>query len=138
MLKVELGKNIVAIAIGAAIGTSLRYYLNLYTLATGYPIGTLIENLSGSLLLGFLTGWFTFKIPRNWVKAGLGVGLCGGFTTMSTLASDSIFLFLEHSWWLSAVYLAASVFGGVICALFGYLIGQKLGKRKVLQREKIG
>jgi CrcB protein len=138
MVKQELVKNIVAIAVGAAVGTSLRYYLNLYTLASGYPIGTMIENLSGSFLLGFLTGWFVYKIPRDWVKAGLGVGLCGGFTTMSTLASDSVFLFLGHSWWISAMYLFGSVLGGVACALAGYLFGQKLGGRNTLQGVKRG
>ncbi|GAE27279.1 CrcB protein [Halalkalibacter wakoensis JCM 9140] len=126
-------KNIVAIAIGAAIGTSLRYYLNLYTLTTGYPIGTLIENLGGSLLLGFLTGWFVIQIPREWIKVGLGVGLCGGFTTMSTLASDTVFLFLEHAWWLSAGYVALSVLGGISFALGGYVLGLKVGERKKSQ-----
>lgn len=126
-------KNIAAIAIGATIGTSLRYYLNLYTLATGYPIGTLIENLGGSFLLGLLTGWFVYKIPREWIKVGLGVGLCGGFTTMSTLAGDSVLLFVEHSWWLSLAYLLISVFGGVACAFGGYLLGQKIGLKRSRQ-----
>ncbi|WP_332634316.1 fluoride efflux transporter FluC [Halalkalibacter flavus] len=129
-MKHDLWKNIGMIAIGSAIGTSLRYYLNLYTLATGYPIGTIIENLGGSLLLGFLTGWFIIKVPREWLKVGLGVGLCGGFTTMSTLASDSVFLFLEHTWWLSALYIILSVFGGIVFALVGYLLGKKVGKRQ--------
>ncbi|KHF38576.1 chromosome condensation protein CrcB [Halalkalibacter okhensis] len=123
-------KNIIAIAIGSAMGTSLRYYLNLVTLTTGYPIGTIVENLGGSMVLGFLTGWFIIKISREWLKVGLGVGLCGGFTTMSTLASDSVFLFLEHTWWLSVVYILVSVGGGIMCALVGYILGQKVGKRQ--------
>ncbi|MDT8862391.1 CrcB family protein [Alkalihalobacillus sp. MEB130] len=137
-MKQTMMKNIGAIAIGAAIGTSFRYYFNLYTLATGYPIGTLVENLGGSLLLGFLTGWFVIKVPREWVKAGLGVGLCGGFTTMSTLASDSVFLFLEHTWWLSALYVLLSVFGGIGCALVGYIMGNRVGERKAKQEVEKG
>ncbi len=128
-------QNLTAITIGAAVGTSLRYSLNLYTLAAGYPIGTVIENLLGSGLLGFLTGWFVFKHPREWVKVGLGVGLCGGFTTMSTLASDSVFLLLERSWWMSAIYLMVSIIGGMILALFGFMLGQKCGHK---QKEKEG
>lgn len=126
-------RNLIAIAIGAALGTSLRYYLNLYTLAAGYPIGTVIENLVGSGFLGFLTGWFVFKLPREWVKVGLGVGLCGGFTTMSTLASDSVFLLLERSWWVSSIYLLISILGGVSLALLGYLLGQKVGQKQTKQ-----
>ncbi|TWI53941.1 fluoride efflux transporter FluC [Halalkalibacter nanhaiisediminis] len=132
-MKCNLLKNIVAIMIGAAVGTSLRYYLNLSTVSTGYPIGTLIENMSGSLLLGLLTGWFIYKVPREWVKTGLGVGLCGGFTTMSTLAADSVSLTVHHTWWLSLIYLVVSVFGGVGSALGGFLLGQKLGLKRSQQ-----
>ncbi len=92
-------------------------------------MSTVIENLSGSFILGFLTGWFIFKIPREWIRTGLGIGLCGGFTTMSTLASDSVFLIIDHMWWLSVLYLMVSVFGGVASAFGGYLFGQWLGLR---------
>ncbi|WP_227939923.1 fluoride efflux transporter FluC [Alkalihalobacillus deserti] len=129
-MKRQIVKNIIAIALGATVGTSLRYYLNLYTLAIGYPIGTVLENLIGSGLLGFLTGWFVYRHPREWIKVGLGVGLCGGFTTMSTMASDSVFLLLERTLWMSSLYLVVSIFGGIILAFLGYMLGQKLGYKQ--------
>jgi hypothetical protein len=68
-------ENLLAIGIGASIGTISRYYLSVVTLDTGYPIGTIIVNLIGSLLLGFLTAWFIIFVPKERMKLGLGVGL---------------------------------------------------------------
>jgi CrcB protein len=128
-------KNIMAIGIGAAIGTSSRYWLNLLTLETGFPFGTIIENLFGSLLLGFLTAWFLVFIPKDWLKTGLGVGLCGGFTTMSTLAADATFLYHTYTPFESAMYVLGSMLGGISFALFGYRLGTILAK-KAKQRHK--
>ncbi|UTW69797.1 CrcB family protein [Anaerobacillus sp. HL2] len=46
-----------AVAIGGAIGTLIRYLIYLQSLALSFPFGTIIVNVVGSLLLGFLTGW---------------------------------------------------------------------------------
>lgn len=126
----EQWKNIIAIGIGAAIGTIGRYELNLLTLDTGYPFGTMIENLLGSLLLGFLTAWFIVFVPKTWVKTGLGVGLCGGFTTMSTLAADAMILFHTYTPFESAMYVFGSMFGGILFALIGYRSGTFLAIKK--------
>ncbi|BAB06706.1 CrcB family protein [Halalkalibacterium halodurans] len=128
-------KEIVAIGIGGAIGTSFRFLLNTWTLTTGYPYGTLIENIVGSFLLGFLTSWFLVIVPKEWLKKGLGVGLCGGFTTMSTLAADSVLLYSHHPF-SSLIYVAASLFGGIGFALLGYLLASKIATRR--KREVAG
>ncbi|MDV2683015.1 CrcB family protein [Alkalihalophilus lindianensis] len=121
-------KNILAIGVGGAIGTFLRYFFNVLTLELGYPLGTIIENLGGSLLLGFLTAWFIVFIPREWIKVGLGVGLCGGFTTMSTFAADSIFLYSRTP--IDAIfYIVLSLFGGILFALGGYLVATRLATK---------
>lgn len=123
-------KTILAIFVGGAFGTLFRYTVNEYTLVTGYPLGTVIENIFGSFLLGLLTGWFVYKSTKEWVKAGLGVGLCGGFTTMSTLAADSLFLFEVSGVYSSLLYIVISLFGGIILAAVGSLLGEKLGRSR--------
>ncbi|TYR79036.1 CrcB family protein [Priestia megaterium] len=118
--------NIIAIGVGAIAGTYARYQLNITLLFTGYPLGTLIENIAGSFLLGGLTGFFTYQVPKEWLKLGLGVGLCGGFTTFSTFASDSVSLF-SHDIIIAGLYMIVSLLGGIFAALAGYLVGEKIG-----------
>lgn len=129
-----LYKNLLAVAIGGALGTILRYSMNVYTLFVGYPIGTVIENILGSLLLGFLTGWFINRKPREWVKVGLGVGFCGGFTTMSTLAADTLFLYTNMSLIEPLIYLTVSLFGGLTLGFVGLVLGMKWSEVKQEER----
>ncbi|MFG6116334.1 fluoride efflux transporter FluC [Halobacillus sp. MO56] len=118
-------KKLLAIGFGGALGTLCRYVINLQTLSTGLPIGTVIENLIGSMLLGLFTGWVLHRKPREWVSAGIGVGFCGGFTTMSTLAADTISLNSQVSFTASMIYLVVSIFGGTILAFGGLMLGAK-------------
>ncbi|WP_058306785.1 fluoride efflux transporter FluC [Gracilibacillus massiliensis] len=130
-------KNIVAIAVGGAIGTYGRYSLNIITSDSIYPVETLLENLIGSFLLGFLTAWFIVLIPREWVKVGLGVGLCGGFTTMSTFAADTFTLFVKSSLVEVLIYIGGSVLGGMLLALCGYLIASNIATKVKDQRKEV-
>ncbi|MDQ0802893.1 fluoride efflux transporter FluC [Priestia megaterium] len=126
--------NLISIAFGAIAGTYARYLLNLSLLYAGYPIGTVIENLLGSFILGLLTGFFVWKKPKEWIKLGLGVGVCGGFTTYSTFAGDVISLTQRHLFW-GAIYVMVSLVGGILLALAGYLCGEAAGKNLVKVHE---
>jgi len=125
-----MAKNIMATALGGALGTLCRYGLNMQLLWTGHPIGTVIENVIGSLLLGLLTGWVLHQKPKEWIKVGVDVGFCGGFTTMSTLAADTVFLANQSAFSEMILYLMTSLFGGLVFAFAGLVIGTKLGERK--------
>lgn len=129
-------KNILAVLIGGALGSLLRYGINIGTLGYSFPFGTLVENILGSFLLGVLTGWFLYIKSAEWVKAGLGVGLCGGFTTMSTLAGD-VFLMGSQAMALStAIYIIASITGGLLFAFIGFVSGRSYAERHLfIQRE---
>ncbi|XEC94744.1 CrcB family protein [Paenibacillus tarimensis] len=128
--------NLTAIGAGASIGSIARYYLNLLTIHTGYPFGTLIENIAGSLILGFLTAWFLVFIPKEWLKLGLGVGLCGGFTTMSTLAADAAFLYQIHTSLDAVFYVAGTTVGGILAACIGYFLGTYIANQAKTKRKR--
>ncbi|OEH85798.1 hypothetical protein BHU72_03180 [Desulfuribacillus stibiiarsenatis] len=125
-------KSSIFILIGGAIGASCRYLMNHALSFTEFPIWTISENLIGSLLLGILTGYVLIKsIPLHWQR-GLGVGVCGGFTTMSTFVLDVVHLFQQQTLFLIMIYLFTSLFGGLIFAF----IGMALGKRMASQQPK--
>jgi fluoride exporter len=112
-------KIIAAVAAGGALGTLLRYIINLAVLPSGYPYGTIIENTGGSFILGGVTAWFLTKKAPEWVKVGIGTGFCGGLTTMSTLASDTVMLAARDAS-APVIYLGMSIFGGLAAALIGF------------------
>ena len=118
-----------AIAIGGALGTVARYLLNAtYSTPSGhFPTTTLLINLSGSLAIGFLvptTERLNVKVPLT--RPFLMVGLLGGWTTYSTLAIDAVLLGRGGHLLTSAVYLAATLVGGIALVALGTGVGGKV------------
>jgi CrcB protein len=121
-----------AVAIGGLIGTGLRLMFDLaFPHADGeFPFETLIVNLAGAFALGWLVGglWTRSSTP-TWLKAGLGSGLLGSFTTLSAVMASLLVLTREQELWLAAVYLAVSVVGGLGLAAAGLRIGSLIAQR---------
>ena len=123
--------NILLVAIGAAIGATLRYtiirfffYLNIVT----FPYGTLVVNIVGSFLIGFLAFWLVNRYLHNeMVRLFLIVGVLGAFTTFSSFSLDTLRLLLQNRYLAVILYVFSSVFVCVIAAFLGMLTA-KLGK----------
>jgi len=121
---------IVAIAVGSAAGGVARYLLSdaltLRSSAT-FPVGTLVVNVAGCFAAGFLmrlvleTGAFT---PTT--RALLITGFCGGFTTFSTFAWESVAALEEGALRRTAVYTAASIGCGFAAVWIGAAMAQML------------
>jgi fluoride exporter len=122
--------NLSAIAAGGVIGTLLRYNLNVSQLFDYMPNATMFENMAGSFLLGCLAGWLYHRTLPEWLRLGLGVGLLGGFTTMSTLAADTFSIFNLISPANALGYLSLTLIGGLVMVFAGFATGSKLGSRK--------
>jgi CrcB protein len=76
---------------GALLRALLIHHLGLRR-SDPLPVGTLVVNASGSLLLGVLTGLSLYHGLGPHVLAVIGIGLCGGYTTWSTASWETIHL----------------------------------------------
>ncbi len=123
-----------AVALGGLIGTGLRLVCDLaFPHGDGdLPVETLIVNLGGTFALGWLVGglWTSPTTP-TWLKAGVGSGLIGSFTTLSAVMVSLIALTRAGEPWLAIAYLLMSVAGGLVLAAVGLRIGSRLAHRPV-------
>src|ERR1700676_4307388 len=77
---------------------------------TGFPIHTLFENISGSLVMGLLAGYFAFKGGASQhARLFLTTGVLGGYTTFSAFSLDAVLLWERHQHGKAALYVLASV-----------------------------
>jgi fluoride exporter len=100
------------ISLGAVLGANLRYFLSKIVTRlsnAAFPYGTLIINITGSLLLGFFLAWTTERVLANplwrWLVA---VGFCGSYTTFSSYAYETMAYFEQGHWTLFAVNIIAN------------------------------
>ena len=110
---------------GGAIGAAGRYHLGrlvLHLAPLGYPIGTLVANLTGGFLMGVLAGVLARSnfIDEPW-RLLLGVGLLGGFTTFSAFSLEVLNMIERNEWGMAVGYALLSVIGSVF-ALFAGLM----------------
>ena len=102
---------LLAIALGGAIGSVSRYLLGAWIgpRTAGFPWGTLLINVSGSLLLGFLVRALAGRSHAPALAAGLTVGFCGGFTTFSAFSLETVLLLQRGTWFRALLYALVSV-----------------------------
>jgi CrcB protein len=122
--------TIIYIALGGIGGTLSRYGLEgwIQSRATsGFPAGTLVVNVSGSFLLGFILRIATgAAVISPDVRAGLTIGFCGAFTTMSTFSYESVTLLNDGDYLRATLYMTATILGCVAAVMTGAALGNKL------------
>ena len=111
------------VALGGALGAMGRYAISLLPVKGEYPFLTLITNLLGAVLIGFIVGLVENgnDISPNMLLLWK-TGVCGGFTTFSTFSLEAYNLIEKKLYLASGSYMALSV-AGCICGVF---CGQKL------------
>jgi CrcB protein len=117
--------KILAVAAGGSVGASLRYlvfyYFEKHHTAV-FPWATLLVNLLGSLLIGFLWGYFDRYFVTTGMRLLIFVGLLGSFTTYSTFAFDTLSLFKDGEIRMMLVYLLGSNVLGIGLAFAGFYL----------------
>ncbi len=120
--------NYLGIALGAVVGASARYFLSTYIgrhFSTVFPYGTLLINITGSLILGFFLVYASERVlvdPR-W-RLLVAVGFCGSYTTFSSYAFESFALMEQGQWLLMSLNILSS---NALC-LAGVLAGAALAR----------
>lgn len=119
-----------AIAIGAAVGGVSRYYLAASVqqrFGAEFPWGTLLVNVTGSLLLGFIIR-YALSTPEMSVevRALLTTGFCGGYTTFSTFSFETVVLLEEGQYERAGAYVAGSVALSLLATLAGFILAREI------------
>jgi CrcB protein len=118
------------IALGAVVGASARYFLSGFIakiLPSGFPYGTLMINVTGSLLLGFFLTWTSERVlidPR-W-RLLIAIGFCGSYTTFSSYAFETVALVEQGQWLLMGLNVIASNLLCLVSALAGIALARWL------------
>ena len=97
--------NFIFVALGGALGAVGRYAISLIPVKTDFPFLTLITNIIGAVLIGFISGIVSARqdVSQNAVLFWK-TGVCGGFTTFSTFSLEAYQLFEKGSNILGILY----------------------------------
>ncbi|MEP4051537.1 MAG: CrcB family protein [Litorimonas sp.] len=119
--------SFLTVALGGAIGASARHGLSLGMLrlfGPGFPIGTLLANVVGGLLMGVLMGWLVRDMPTeaNSIRLFAGVGVLGGFTTFSAFSLEALRMLETKSYGVFFGYVGASVILSIAAVALGLFI----------------
>nr|WP_227411857.1 MULTISPECIES: CrcB family protein [unclassified Cryobacterium] len=112
--------TLLAVFLGGVVGTGARMAADWLIPGTG--IATLVVNGVGSFALGVLVSSLWRRAP-HWLRAGLGVGVLGSFTTYSTVALAGIRFADAGDPATAVLYLAANLLLGLAAAWLGLRIG---------------
>ncbi|HVM73191.1 MAG TPA: fluoride efflux transporter CrcB [Anaerolineales bacterium] len=126
--QIQSMQTFILISLGAILGANLRYWVGGWaanSFGTVFPYGTLIINVSGSLILGFFITLVTdrFLADPRW-RVLVAIGFLGAYTTFSTYTYESVTMILKGQLWLGLLDLFGSSLLGAAAVLAGILLGR--------------
>ena len=111
-------KTLLAVCLGGACGSGLRYLIGLgltHLPGPGFPCATLSVNLSGSFLMGLLMGLsLQLDVLSPLLRPALTTGLLGGLTTYSSFNHETLTLWQQGQWRLAVLNLGLTLSGGLL------------------------
>lgn len=123
-------QTVLLISLGAIIGANLRYFVAQYVtklLPSSFPFGTLIINISASLILGFFLIWTSERVladPR-W-RLFIAVGFCATYSTYSSYAFETFALFEKGQLALTALNILVTNVVCFIAVVLGAMLARSL------------
>ena len=117
------------VALGGALGSVSRYWLSGVVsdhYRGTFPLGTLVINVTGSFLIGFLAA-LTETESRTFASPGFRqlfiIGVCGGYTTFSSFSLETLRRIQDGDWLYAGTNVVFSVVFCMIAVWLGYLLG---------------
>lgn len=117
--------EILLVGVGGALGAISRFGVGKIIAS---PASTILINITGSCLIGFLVGLGLNNTEKNSLWSFGAIGFCGGFTTFSTFSLEAVQLLQSGRFLIGIIYLLSNIIGcglGVFC---GIIIGRWLIK----------
>ena len=120
--------NYLIVFFGAGIGGAGRHGVNVLAarlFGAHFPVGTLVINVLGCLIMGLIAGFFAFRghLPQE-VRLFLATGVLGGFTTFSAFSLDAALLWERGEVGLAALYVGASVIFSLVAVAAGLALSR--------------
>ena len=112
-------KAFLYVGLGGAIGSMSRYGFSMISMKAAIPINTLLINILGSILIGFIAQLALSSHVSPQLVLLIKTGICGGFTTFSTFSLET-FQLIEKKAWLPAV---SYIFTSVMLCVIGVSLG---------------
>ena len=116
----------VYVGLGSMLGGVSRYGMTLATqnfAAMSMPVGTLVSNVAGCLLIGLIAGiGASTQILSTEARLLLATGFCGGFTTMSSFIYELGQFIQDKEYFYASFYFAATLAGAALAFLLGLFL----------------
>lgn len=122
-------KAVLAVGLGGALGAVGRYGISLLPLKSSFPWLTLLTNLMGALLIGFIVGLTETGTSSQHMVLFWKTGVCGGFTTFSTFSLETLQLLEAGRMAQGTVYAVVSVALCIIGVWCGCAAGRAVHSR---------
>ncbi len=116
---------LLAVGMGAAVGACGRWALSycLNGKIALLPLGTLVSNLLGGLLIGALAAWFSTHLDVSPVwRLFLVTGLLGGLTTFSTFSAEGVQMMMAGEWMRALAHSCLHLFGSFGATALGFTV----------------
>ncbi|HEU5123716.1 MAG TPA: fluoride efflux transporter CrcB [Verrucomicrobiae bacterium] len=123
------------VAIGGALGSVARFWMSgaiASRVGETFPVGTMVINILGSLLIGFAAGlsapdgrWILSPATRQFVM----IGFCGGYTTFSSFSLQTLKLIQDRQWLYAGGNILLSVTLCLIGVWLGFLLASVINSR---------
>lgn len=111
--------GVICVGLGGGLGAVLRYGISLLPYKGTFPLLTLVTNVLGALLIGYIAGTAARRDLSPNLVLFLKTGVCGGFTTFSTFSLEAQTLLAKGYYAAAVLYMCISV---VLC-LVGVMAG---------------